>query len=120
MATSGREWGRAFGLAAGVLAILALGSFAAQAAESDEELRAKVDILAGEVASLREQLAIPATDAELSSAYGLGPGASKVYGVSEGVSLGGYGEFYFASPLEETDETGAVNVCDRVRVVKSG
>lgn len=107
-----RRW--TLGVAATAL-LIAFPLAAAQA--SDDDVREKVDVLAEELASLREQLAIPATDEELTSSYGLGPAASKVYGVSEGVSLGGYGEFYFASPIEDTDETGAVNTADFYRFI---
>ena len=70
---------------------------------SDEpSLEEKVDILTEEISRLREQMNIPETDKELEAAYGMGPAASKVYGVSQGISFGGYGEFYFSSPSEET------------------
>jgi hypothetical protein len=60
---------------------------------------------------------IPETDEELRGAYGMGPAASKVYGVSQGISFGGYGEFYFASPYEDTDATGEVNTTDFFRFI---
>ncbi|MCK4774103.1 MAG: hypothetical protein KAT30_04935, partial [Candidatus Krumholzibacteria bacterium] len=67
-------------------------------AVSDEAtLAEKVEILTEEVSRLREQMNLPETDKELRGAYGMGPAASKVYGVSQGISFGGYGEFYFAS-----------------------
>jgi opacity protein-like surface antigen len=55
------------------------------------ELMRKVDVLTDEVATLRTQVAVP-EQPELKSAYGLGPSASKIYGVERGLSLGGYGE----------------------------
>jgi hypothetical protein len=76
-------------------------SFNGPASASDnEELEARVDVLAEEIAHLREQLAIPETDEELGSAYGMGPAASKVYGSSRGVAVGGYGEFYFEDTID--------------------
>ncbi len=39
---------------------------------------------------------------------GLGPAASKVYGVQEGLSIGGYGEFLFRSPTYQTDVMDAL------------
>jgi hypothetical protein len=87
-------------------------------AQSDEpSLEEKVDVLTEEVSRLREQLNIPETDKELHGAYGLGPAASKVYGVSQGISFGGYGEFYFASPYGDTDVTGKVNTTDFYRFI---
>ena len=55
------------------------------------ELVRKVDVLTDEVGALRTQVAVP-EETELKSQYGLGPAASKVYGTSRGISLGGYGE----------------------------
>jgi hypothetical protein len=84
-----------------------------EAKASDEAtLEEKVEVLTEEVSRLREQMNIPETDKELEGAYGLGPAASKVYGVSQGISFGGYGEFYFASPYGDTDLTGKVNTTD--------
>ncbi len=56
-----------------------------------KNLERKTDILSQEVEKLRTNLAIP-DEAKYKSAYGLGPAASKVYGVSKGLSIGGYGE----------------------------
>ncbi len=54
-------------------------------------LEHKTDILSQEVEKLRTNLSIP-EEAQYKSAYGLGPAASKVYGVGKGLSIGGYGE----------------------------
>jgi hypothetical protein len=83
----------------------------------DRDLEEKVEILTEEVSRLREQMNIPETDRELEGAYGLGPAASKVYGVSQGISFGGYGEFYFASPYGDTETTGKVNTTDFYRFI---
>ena len=82
-----------------------------------EALQRQIDVLAEELARLRDELAIPETDAQLGSAYGMGPAASKVYGARQGISLGGYGEFFFAAPIEQTEETGAVNIADFYRFI---
>ena len=88
-------------LAALILVCTLLFSFNGPASASDnEELEARVDVLAEEIARLREQLAIPETDEELGSAYGMGPAASKVYGTRRGVAVGGYGEFYFEDTID--------------------
>ncbi|UCH84065.1 MAG: hypothetical protein JSW50_16825 [Candidatus Latescibacterota bacterium] len=83
----------------------------------DPSLEEKVEILTEEVSRLREQMNIPETDKELTGAYGMGPAASKVYGVSQGISFGGYGEFYFASPYGDTEVTGQVNITDFYRFI---
>ena len=52
--------------------------------------------------------------------YGFAPAASKVYGVTRGVSLGGYGEAVFQSPDEERDDgapSGRANEFDFLRAV---
>ncbi|GJM45084.1 MAG: hypothetical protein DHS20C21_19260 [Gemmatimonadota bacterium] len=60
-----------------------------------------VEVLTETVRQMREDRAIPATDQELESVSGLGPAASKVYGATPGLSLGGYGEFYFDAPTAD-------------------
>ncbi len=88
-----------------------------EAVPDEASLAEKVEILTEEVSRLREQMNIPETDEELRGAYGMGPAASKVYGVSQGISFGGYGEFYFASPYGDTDATGKVNTTDFYRFI---
>jgi hypothetical protein len=113
------------GSAAALLLIVSLVGSAAVAkdaadkdAGSDEpSLEERVGILTEEVSRLREQMNIPETDKELEGAYGMGPAASKVYGVSQGISFGGYGEFYFAAPYGDTDVTGKVNTTDFYRFI---
>ena len=56
-----------------------------------EEQERKTGILAEELETLKSKFILPET-AEYKSLYGLGPAASKVYQVSRGLSLGGYGE----------------------------
>jgi hypothetical protein len=84
---------------------------------SQEALEQKVEVLTEEVSRLREQMNIPDTGDQLAGAYGMGPAASKVYGVSQGISFGGYGEFYFAAPISNTEQTGAVNTADFLRLI---
>ncbi|RKZ11710.1 hypothetical protein DRQ53_09850 [bacterium] len=81
------------------LALTLLFSLSA-AADETAELADRVDVLAEELARLREQMAIPETDAELGSVYGMGPAASKVYMGRGGVAVGGYGEFYFENTID--------------------
>ena len=112
-------WAALRSLAVGAaIATILSGAIAAPAlAQGEAELQEQIDVLAEEIARLREEMAIPETDAELTSVYGMGPAASKVYGARQGISIGGYGEFYFASPIEQTDETGALNVADYYRFI---
>jgi hypothetical protein len=65
---------------------------ATKSATSDvKNLERKTDVLSQEVEKLRTNLAIP-EEAKYKSAYGLGPAASKIYGVGKGLSIGGYGQ----------------------------
>lgn len=80
-------------------------------------LEEKVEVLTEELSRLREEMNIPETDQELRGAYGMAPAASRVYGVSRGISFGGYAEFYAAAPYTNTDETGAVNITDYLRFI---
>ncbi len=69
----------------------------AQAESSPEEvkeLKRQTSILAQEMEKMRTLLVIP-EEPEYKSMYGLGPAASKVYQVSKGLSIGGYGEGRF-------------------------
>ncbi len=62
--------------------------------ERQQRLRAleeKVKVLAEEIESLKTKAVVPETTAD-KSAYGLGPAASKIYQLSRGLSIGGYGE----------------------------
>lgn len=86
-----------------LLAPLTLGSGSpAWATPTDSELREKVDVLAEEVARLREMMAVPATEEQrLEGRHGMSPVAAKVYVGEPGLSIGGYGEFYYAAELED-------------------
>jgi hypothetical protein len=79
-----------------------------EAAANNEagELNAKVDALAADLNDLRESLVVPEKE-EKKSKFGLGPAASKVYGRTSGISLGGYGEFYFTHDLDEAEPSVA-------------
>jgi hypothetical protein len=61
-----------------------------------EELERKVDVLADELSRVRTQVAVPEEKA-LKSAYGLGPAASKIYGIERGLSIGGYAEAFYTN-----------------------
>jgi len=119
-----RKLGRAFL----VLTLLALaptawsddtGTVVAAAEGADDRVRArddriqdlerKVGVLVDEISRLRTQVAVP-DEPELKSRYGLGPAASKVYGVERGLSIGGYGEANYRNQLgsEGTDRADAL------------
>ncbi len=70
-----------------------------------DELERRLMQLAEQVADLKAGDTAPAGSEPVSSG-GLGPAASKVYGVGRGVSLGGYGEMLYEN-YDSTDEDGS-------------
>jgi hypothetical protein len=86
----------------------------AQKEQKVEELERKTDVLTEEVEKLRTQLIIP-EEPEYKSIYGLGPAASKIYQVSKGLSIGGYGEAFYQNLVE--DEGDGSDSADLVRLV---
>src|SRR5688572_25724954 len=109
---------RRISLAAGLLATLFLPTgVRAQARDSVrlDELERQVDALTRELE--RSQLGAEVVDAD-SAALGLGPAASKVYRVRQGVSIGGYGEIVYnnvASELENDTPSPGNDVIDALR-----
>jgi hypothetical protein len=78
------------------------------------ELERTVQVLADEIERTRADVTVP-EEPELKSSYGLGPAASKVYSVTRGLSIGGYGEaFYRAYVGDKKDEE---NFADFLRAV---
>jgi hypothetical protein len=61
-----------------------------------EEVRRQLDAITRELETLRFGEGITASADTIG--WGLGPAASKVYRVGEGVSIGGYGEFLYVNP----------------------
>jgi hypothetical protein len=78
------------------------------------ELERTVKVLADELERTRTDLALP-EEPELVSRYGLGPAASKVYGVERGLSIGGYGEAYYSKIV--ADSGNALDRADALRAV---
>ncbi len=72
--------------------------------ERIDEVERKQSVLTTEVRKLREALVLPEKK-ELKSIYGLGPAASKVYQVDQGLSIGGYGEAHFRNEVSDKGTT---------------
>jgi hypothetical protein len=78
-----------------------------------EELRRQIDVLTREIENLKSAAPEKAPEAQGNrGSFGLGPAASKIYGVTRGVSIGGYGEAIYQNfdrkrddgePSERTD-----------------
>jgi thiamine biosynthesis lipoprotein ApbE len=86
---------------------------------SPEELARRIDILSEEIETMKQgAAAAPAATPE--ARYGMGPAASRVYGNSSGLSIGGYGEGVLAVPSGATESgapTGAHSTLDWLRAV---
>ncbi|HEX2254736.1 MAG TPA: hypothetical protein VHQ65_15830 [Thermoanaerobaculia bacterium] len=70
-----------------------------------EELARRIDLLAAEIERLKIGEAAVTADR---SQYGLGPAATKVYRVDQGLSIGGYGEMLYQNRSSTRDD-GAVS-----------
>jgi hypothetical protein len=64
------------------------------------ELERTVRVLADELERTRADVTVP-EDPELIPRYGLGPAASKVYGIARGLSIGGYGEAFYRNYVSD-------------------
>jgi len=64
------------------------------------ELERIVAALAEELERTRRDMAVPG-ESDLEGKFGLGPGASKVYEMSRGLSLGGYGEGHYSKLVDD-------------------
>jgi hypothetical protein len=80
-----------------------------------EEVERQQGVLTEELRKIKEALVLP-EHKELKSEYGLGPAASKVYGVTRGLSLGGYGEFNYRNTVSDRG-TSSRDEFDMLRLV---
>ena len=74
-----------------------------QEQEREAEQARRQNVLAEEVDNLRTSLTVPDFQplSMEDSKYGLGPAASKIYGVEQGLSIGGYGEAYYRKDVSD-------------------
>jgi hypothetical protein len=82
-----------------------------------EELRKHIDAITRELEEIQLGREIVIAD---SSQFGLGPAASKVYRVDQGVSLGGYGEMLYsnvAGARQDGEPSGTKDQIDFLRAV---
>jgi len=99
----------------GPLALLALlGVSPAQAQQDDSptaaELARRLEALAEEV----DDMKLGSVAGGLESRYGFGPAASKVYGVPQGVSFGGYGEMLYQNYAQENEAGVPISRTDAI------
>ncbi len=91
---------------------------ARQESQAIEELRLQIEAITRQLEELKlgEELVVEAGE----SRFGMGPAASKVYQVAQGVSLGGYGEMLyqnFADEREDGSPSTLTNQFDYLRAV---
>ena len=88
----------------------------AQLAQEDRiaELERTVKVLADELVRTRAEVSVP-EEQELESQFGLGPAASKVFGATRGLALGGYAEGYYKAIVNDAD--GEQDHTDLLRAV---
>jgi hypothetical protein len=94
---------------------------ASEQSPSNEELARRIEVLARELEARKLGDATdPAPPAGSTGKWGLGPAASKVYGKSTGLSIGGYGESLyqnFDATREDGAGSGKTNEWDYLRAV---
>ncbi len=109
-----------------VLAVLAMALTASPAAAQEQPTdSARIAELERQVAAITEQLEELLLGREVvaqadTAMFGLGPGASKVYRVRQGVSIAGYGEMLyerFASEREDGTPSGIRDQLDYLRAI---
>ncbi len=112
-------------LAVAALAACLCGAPVTAAAADDEdlsqqdrvsELERKVELLTEELARTRQDMGVP-EEKELESVWGLGPAASKVYGIGRGLSIGGYAEAIYTNVIADKRRSGDVDRFDALRAV---
>jgi hypothetical protein len=81
-----------------------------------DELERKVDVLTEELAKMREDQGLPADEGDLQSYQGLGPAASRIFGIGRGLSIGGYAEAFYRNSIEDGDTDGT-DTSDALRAV---
>lgn len=70
------------------------------ATAANVEFQRRQEILTTEIRKVREAIVLPETP-KFKSQYGMGPAASKVYGVNRGLSIGGYGQGFYSGLTED-------------------
>jgi hypothetical protein len=103
----------AFAMLASGVAVAATDQELSQADRIDE-LERTVKVLAEELERTRADVTVPEEEV-LVSRYGLGPAASKVYGISRGLSIGGYAEGFYQNVYN--DPNGMRDNTDMLRAV---
>ncbi|HEV8610667.1 MAG TPA: hypothetical protein VGS98_11465 [Thermoanaerobaculia bacterium] len=84
-----------------------------------EELRRQIDVLTREIENLKSAAPEKPTPTGSRGAFGLGPAASKVYGSTRGVSIGGYGEVLYQNFDDEREDGAASGRTDTIDLLRA-
>jgi hypothetical protein len=84
-----------------------------------EELRRQIDVLTREIENLKSAAPEKPAPSVSRGAFGLGPAASKVYGLTRGVSIGGYGEVLYQNFDEERDDGARSDRTDTIDLARA-
>ncbi len=84
-----------------------------------EELRRQIDVLTREIENLKSAAPEKAAPSGARGAFGLGPAASKVYGSTRGVSIGGYGEVLYQNFSDERENGGVSGRSDTIDLLRA-
>jgi cell division protein FtsB len=79
-----------------------------------EELRQQIDVLTREIENLKSAAPERPAPSGARGSHGLGPAASKVYGLTRGVSIGGYGEVLYQNFSDDRDDGEASDRTDTI------
>lgn len=90
----------------------------AQNQPAQNEQDRKIEVLAQEIEKLKAGKDL-FPQAKEQGRYGLGPAASKVYEVNQGVSIGGYGEFLYTKSARSNESGTPVNQNDRFDTLRN-
>jgi hypothetical protein len=84
-----------------------------------EEIRRQIDVLTREIENLKSAAPEKAVASEKASeALGLGPAAAKVYGLTRGVSIGGYGEVLYQNFAGQRQDGAPSDLRDRIDLLR--
>ena len=84
-----------------------------------EELRRQIDVLTREIENLKSAAPEKAAPAGARGAFGLGPAASKIYGVTRGVSIGGSGEAIYQNFARWRDDGAPSDRTDSIDLARA-
>jgi uncharacterized coiled-coil protein SlyX len=84
-----------------------------------EELRRQIDVLTREIENLKSTAPEKPAPSGSRGAFGLGPAAAKVYGLTRGVSIGGYGEVLYQNFDEERDDGAPSEQTDTIDLARA-